>query len=186
MSPHEFSEYITHLLRSEAEIIAAFLTGAFFAALVILMLRRWVFPARASDYELAKKDAEIARKEVDIAKRDAQIAKIEAKLGHLEGKLLERIEHFTNSPAEHAAASVAPATPAAPPPDYTAAKTRCAQLEADNAQLAQHLQSQEQTIARLRTELTQATGELAHMAKWLRLIEEENAQLTETDSLVNS
>src|SRR5947209_1547814 len=92
MNPQELSAYITSLLRSGPEVIASFLMGAFFTGVLAFAARRWVFPGRDSDNELARKDAEIARKDTEIARKDAEIARVELKLASLDGKRLENVD----------------------------------------------------------------------------------------------
>ncbi len=72
---------------------------------------------------------------------------------------------------------------AAPAADHAAALARCAELEAATNRLHQDKHSLEQTVAHLRTELTHVSGELAHSAKWLDVLGEENARLYESGSL---
>jgi chromosome segregation ATPase len=56
-------------------------------------------------------------------------------------------------------------------------------LEAENSKLAQGNQALENTVEKLRTELAQVRGELAHSAKWLKVFDEEIARLTTAESV---
>jgi chromosome segregation ATPase len=183
MNPQEWSAYITNLLRSEPEVIASFFMGVILTGVVVFALRRWVFSSRDADSELARKDAEIARKETEIARKDAQIARDEAKLASLEETLLKKDELVKSLRQENTALVASTKNGPSLPAEYAAAQARYAELECENRHLVQVKQSLEQTIEKLRTELAQVSDELAHSAKWLKVIDEENARLTENGSL---
>jgi len=184
MNPQDLSAYITSLLRSGPEIIASFIMGVFFMGLLVLTLRRWVFPGRVTASDHTSKDADFARKDAEVAKKDAQIARIKAKLAMLDGTLLEKDALVRSLQEENATLAAASANNPPQPADYAAASTRCAELEAENRQLVQDKLSLEETLVLLRTQLTQVSGELAHLAKWVKVLEEENARLSESRSLV--
>src|SRR6266542_1285222 len=82
MNPLELFHFLTNLLRNEAEVIASFLVGVVITVIAAYTLRRWVFPHKETEADLAKKDAEIARKDAEIARKEAEnvglIKKIEA------------------------------------------------------------------------------------------------------------
>src|SRR5689334_4721476 len=119
MNLQDFSSYITNLLRSEAEIIAAFIMGVFVASILVYAARRWLFPDSELKRKLATKDAEIARKDAEISRMDAQVTRTEAKLASLEAKLLEKVESF-KSVVEGTASTPAAVREPLLPADYTA------------------------------------------------------------------
>lgn len=174
MNPQDLSAYITTLLRSGPEIIASFLMGAFLTGMLVLAVRRWVFPGREHQNELARKDAEIARKAEEVARRDAQIARVEAKLVVLEAKLSKKRAPMSAAPSASDLSLNLVSSPSAVP---------FAQLEAENRRLVQDKQSLEKIVENLQMELAQVKGELAHLRKWEKVFDEENARLTESGSL---
>jgi cellulose biosynthesis protein BcsQ len=69
MNPVDLFHFLTNVLRSQAEVIAAFLVGVFLTVIAFYTIRRWLFH---SETDLAKKDAEIARKDSEIARKEAE------------------------------------------------------------------------------------------------------------------
>ena len=185
MNPQELSAYLTGLLRGEAEAITSFIMGVLLTGMLVFALRRWVFPRGEPAGELARKDAELARKDTEIARKDVQIAKIEAKLVSLEETVSKQNKPSNALLPDIATFLVPLMSSSSNGADNAGAQSQAAQLEAENQQLKQANQALELTVEQLRKELAQVSGELAHSAKWLNRLNEENARLTESGSLAD-
>ncbi len=80
MNPLELFHFLTNLLRTGAEVIAAFFVGVVLTIVAAYMVRRWVFPQKDADADLSKKDAEIARKEAEIARKVTENVQLQQRI----------------------------------------------------------------------------------------------------------
>ena len=161
MDLKELSAYLIGLLRSDPEVVAAFLMGVLITSMAVFWLRLRLFSGHDAVTELARKDAEIARRDTELVRKDAQIAVLEAKLAILEARIAD-IPPF--------------------PERFAAMEARLAELNTENQCLRRDKQAAEADAEDLRTKLAQALAEARHWAKWYKNIEDENTRLAESRS----
>jgi hypothetical protein len=187
MNPQELSTYITSLLRSGPEIITAFIMGGFVTGTLLFALRHWVRSGRglwhpsgaAPRLENTPPELPSMRLGEEIERRDAEILRLTAQLASLEWRPHDKVELVPIHGLESATPELYSVTDAS-------LRQRCDLLAGENKRLLQSKQTLEQTIERLQTELANARIELAHWAKWSKLHEEKNAQLTESEPMNRS
>lgn len=80
MNPLDLFHFLTNLLRTEAEVIAAFFVGVALTVVGAYMVRRWVFPQKDAEADLSKKDAEIARKDAELARKETENVQLQQRL----------------------------------------------------------------------------------------------------------
>lgn len=180
MDLKDLSVYLTGLLRSEPEVIAAFFMGVLVAGMLGIWLRRRLFSSYDAGIELARRDADIARRDTDLARKDVHVAAVEAKLAIVESRLSE--EEKLVATLRRQGLVALHSGEHSPTERFAAMEATCAELNAENLRLRQDKQSAEADAADLRAKLARARDEVVHWAKWAR-VHEENAQLSETGSL---
>jgi hypothetical protein len=161
MDLKDLSAYLTVLLRSGPEVVAAFFMGILLTGMLGFWLRHRLFSSYDAGIKVARRDAEIDRK-------DAHIAVVEAKLAVAESRLSEETKLIATLRGQGFVSYATEAT--------------CADLRAENLCLRQDKQSAEADAADLRAKLAQARDEVDHWAKWA-IVHEENAQLAAIGSL---
>lgn len=179
MDLRDLSAYLTGILRSEPEVIAAFFMGILLTGMLGFWLRHRLFSTYDAGIEFARRDAEIARRDTDLARKDAHIAVVEAKLAIVESRLSE--EEKLDATRHRQGQVFLPSGELSLTKRFAAVEAHCAELDAENVRLRQVKQSAEADAADLRAKLVQARDEVVHWAKWAR-VHEENAQLSETGS----
>ena len=180
MDLRDLSMYLTGLLRSGPEVVAAFFMGILLTGVLGFWLRHRLFSSYDAGIEFARRDAEIARRDTDLARRVADLAVLEAKLAIVEARLSEEEKLVVTFRRQ---GLVSPHSGEASLTErFAAAEANCEQLRAENIQLRRDKQSAEAVVVNLRAELAQARDEVVHWSKWAR-VHEENAQLLETGSV---
>ena len=185
MNPQDLSEFFKNIFRSAPEIVAAFVMGVLLTGVLAFKLRGWLSPIHDHQHELARKNIEISRQDAEIARKEQALSRSETRIATIEALLMARGDSSSKPPQENLIIELSAAKESSLMIEYKAAQARCILLDAENRQHAQARQSLEQLIDHLRAELAQVREELAHMAKWARVYDEENSRLLEIAVITN-